>query len=176
MNRIEKIQEIEQFSHNRTFYLDQKKVYAKLNRNGIRSNDVQKNEEECSKFSSNIWGVRKERNREADWLKDLNRETDVNDERPQERVSISVEKTRKQCRTIPNWTAPVRYDPQGYWIKNFSSLQKRVSSQMNRILMGEDVLPDWMTHGRTVLCQKDPQKDNTADNYQPITVESACRN
>ena len=35
--------------------------------------------------------------------------------------------------------------------------------------MGEDDLPEWMTNGRTVLCQKDPQKGNTADNYQPIT-------
>ena len=26
-----------------------------------------------------------------------------------------------------------------------------------------------MTHGRTMLCQKDPRKDNTADNYRPIT-------
>ena len=26
-----------------------------------------------------------------------------------------------------------------------------------------------MTHDRTVLCQKDPQKGNTADNYRPIT-------
>ena len=26
-----------------------------------------------------------------------------------------------------------------------------------------------MSHGRTALCQKDPQKGNTADNYQPIT-------
>ena len=35
--------------------------------------------------------------------------------------------------------------------------------------MGEDDLPEWMTHGRTVLCQKDPRKGNTADNYRPIT-------
>ena len=26
-----------------------------------------------------------------------------------------------------------------------------------------------MTHGRTVLCQKDPRKGNTADNYRPVT-------
>ena len=35
--------------------------------------------------------------------------------------------------------------------------------------MGEDDLPEWMTHGRTVLCQKEPRKGNTADNYRPIT-------
>ena len=93
----------------------------------------------------------------------------VNDERSQERVSISVEKIRKQCRKIPNWKAPRRNSVQGYWIKNLGSLHQRVSSQMNRILMGEDDLSEWMTHDRTVLCQKDPQKGNTADNYRPIT-------
>ena len=70
----------------------------------------------------------------------------VNDERPQERVSISVEKIRKQSRKIPNWKAPGRDGVQGYWIKNLSSQQERVSSQMNRILMGEDDLPEWMTY------------------------------
>ena len=54
-------------------------------------------------------------------------------------------------------------------MKNLSSLHECVSSQMNSILMGEDDLPEWMTHGRTVLCQKDPRKGNTADNYRPIT-------
>ena len=36
--------------------------------------------------------------------------------------------------------------------------------------MGVDDLPEWMTHGCAVLCQKEPQKGNTTDNnYQPIT-------
>ena len=35
--------------------------------------------------------------------------------------------------------------------------------------MGEGDLPEWITHDRTVLCQKDPQKGNTGDNYRPIT-------
>ena len=36
---------------------------------------------------------------------------------------------------------------------------------MNRILMAEDDLPEWMTHGCTVFCHMDPQKGNIADNY-----------
>ena len=50
-----------------------------------------------------------------------------NDERPQEEVSISAEKIKKQCGKVPNWKAPRRIDVQGYWIKNLSSLHKRVS-------------------------------------------------
>ena len=84
-------------------------------------------------------------------------------------MSIRVEKARKQCRKIPNWKTPGRDTLQRYWIKNLSSLYKCVSSQMNRILMGEEDLPEWMTHGRTVLCQKFLQKDDTADNYWHIT-------
>ena len=44
------------------FDLDQKKIYAELNRNGIRSNDVP-NAEQCTK----------EHSREARWLNDLKR-------------------------------------------------------------------------------------------------------
>ena len=63
----------EQFRQNRIFDLTQKKIYAKLNRNEIRSNDV-RNAEICTTFWGNIWGVRKEHNREAEWLNDLKRE------------------------------------------------------------------------------------------------------
>ena len=66
-------QRIEQFRQNRIFDLDQKKIYAESNGNGIRSNDVP-NAEECTKFWGDIWGVKKEHNREAEWLKDLKRE------------------------------------------------------------------------------------------------------
>ena len=83
-------------------------------------------------------------------------------------MGISVEKIKKKCIKIPNWKAPGRDSVQGYWIKNLNSLHERVSSQTNRVLMGEDDLPEWMKHGCTVLCQKDPQKGNTADNYRPI--------
>ena len=35
--------------------------------------------------------------------------------------------------------------------------------------MGDDSLPAWMMHGRTVLCQKDPRKSNAIENYRPVT-------
>ena len=67
-------QRIEQFRQNRIFDLDQKKIKEELNRNEIRSNDVP-NAEECTKSLGNIWGVRKEHNRETEWMKDLKRES-----------------------------------------------------------------------------------------------------
>ena len=67
-------QRTEQFRHNRIFDVDEKQIYAELNRNGIRLNDVP-NAEECTKFWSDIWGVRKEHNREIEQLKDLKRKS-----------------------------------------------------------------------------------------------------
>ena len=67
-------QRIEIFRQNRIFNIEQKNIYAELNRDVIRSNDVP-NAEECAKFWSDIWGVRNEHNREAEWLKDLKRES-----------------------------------------------------------------------------------------------------
>ena len=65
-------QRIEQFRQNRIFDLVLKEIFEELNRNGIRSNDLP-NAEERTKFWIDIWGVRKEHNREAEWLKDLKR-------------------------------------------------------------------------------------------------------
>lgn len=37
------------------------------------------------------------------------------------------------------------------------------------MLEREAEVPEWMTCGRTVLCQKYPKKGNAVDNYRPIT-------
>ena len=54
---------------------------------------------------------------------------------------------------LPNWKAPGKDGVEFYWIKNLSNLLSDV--QINKILMEDDSLPTWMTHGRIVLFQKD---------------------
>ena len=88
---------------------------------------------------------------------------------PNKSMVISVEMVIKQCRKMPSWKAPGKYGVQGYWIKNLSNLHERIAIQMNKILMGEDSPPAWMTYGRTVVCQKDLKKGIAAENYRPIT-------
>ena len=70
---------------------------------------------------------------------------------------------------MPNWKSPGKDGVQGYWIKNLSNLHEQIVGQANKILMGDDSLPAWMTHGRTVLCQKDQLKGNSVKNYRQIT-------
>lgn len=156
-----------QFRLNRTFNVDQKKVYTELNGGVNRTNDVP-NDEESRKFWGDIWSVEKEHNKDAEWLKELKEEM-KNENHSQNRMLITIDKIRKQCRKMPNWKAPGKDKVQGYWIKNLTKMHNRIAEQLNKILMGEDDLPEWMTYGHTVLCQKDVTKGNTVDNYRPIT-------
>ena len=75
-----------------------------------------------------------------------------------EKVEISQEKVKMQCRKMPNWKAPGKDGVQRYWLKNLTSSHPRIAAHLNQILDGERPLPDWMTFGKTVLCQKDPAK------------------
>ena len=69
---------------------------------------------------------------------------------------------------MPNWKLPGPDLVQGFWIKNFSSLQGRVRSQLKECL-DSGFVPSWLTRGRTALLQKDKSKGNIASNYRPIT-------
>ena len=50
-------------------------------------------------------------------------------------------------------------------LKKLTSLHQRTDFQLNKILNGNEQLPDWLTYGRNVLCQKDRTKGNAVDNY-----------
>ena len=158
---------IEQFRQNRMFALDQKKFYVELNKTSNFLNEVP-NAEECTKFWGDIWRVEKEHNRSAEWLKELKKEIDCKMKRTQDTVRIDTEKVRKQSRKLPNRKASGPDGVQGYWLKHFTVHHETIVSQLDVMLMEEEVL-EWMAHGRTVLCQKDLQKGTVVDNYRPIT-------
>ena len=64
----------------------------------------------------------------------------------------------KQCRKMFNWKAPGKDDVQGYWIKNLSNLHERIAVKTNKILMGDDSLPAWITHGHTLPVRRIQEK------------------
>ena len=57
---------------------------------------------------------------------------------------------------------------QGFCLKNFSSLHKRVRLQVKECL-DSGFVPSWLTRGRTSLLQKYKNKGNVASSYRPIT-------
>ncbi len=158
-------QRINQFKINRLFQQDQKKVYQGFN--GMpKSDGGAPDAEESERFWSSIWGDEVQHNKEAEWLKELKDECG---ETRQDDIVINFLMVTTQAKKIPNWKAPGPDGVQGYWIKKLTSLHDRIAEQMNEMINNRVSIPAWMTTGKTVLCQKDPQKGNVVDNYRPIS-------
>lgn len=154
-----------QFKQNRMFNSSQKRLFAELN--GLEKGDDEiPDADESRKFWSNIWSKNKEHNHKAEWLEKLRTECEYE---KQEDIIITKEMITRQSKKIPNWKAPGRDGVQGFWLKRLSSLHERIAVQFNELLSGQKSIPDWLTYGKTVLCQKDRSKGSAVDNYRPIS-------
>ena len=75
----------------------------------------------------------------------------------------------QQTRRIPNWKCPGPDGVQGYWLKNLTELHMRIASQLNDLLNRRAKIPNWMITGKTILCQKDPERGSAGDDCRLIT-------
>ena len=48
------------------------------------------------------------------------------------------------------------------------ALHDRIASEMNDMINNGVAVPNWMTYGKTYLCQKDHSKCNAVNSYRPI--------
>ena len=72
---------------------------------------------------------------------------------------------------MQNWKSPGPDLVQEFWLKNISSLHKRVRLLLKECL-DSGFVPTWLTRVRTSLLQKDKSQGNVASNYSPITCLS----
>ena len=121
--------------------------------------------EELKQFWENLWSHSADHKKDAKWLQELQSEVDV---KKQEKIDITTESLKNILGRMPNWKSPVPDLVQGFWLKSFSSLHKRVRLQLKECL-DSGFVPSWLTRGRTSLLRKDKSKGNVASNYRPIT-------
>ena len=118
-----------------------------------------------------IRGETKEHGKDAKWLKNVKRVfEDFEYQEEQEKVEITKEKIKKILRKMPNWKAPGPDCVQGFWLKNFKSIQEGLRGSLLKCFENGK-LPTWMTRERTILMQKDKEKGLAANNYRPITCQ-----
>ena len=87
-------------------------------------------------------------------------------------TKITTEMIKEQVKKIPNWKSPGPDGVQGYWLKKLTALHECIAKQINDTISNAEDIPQWITLGKTVLCQKDPSKGNAVDNYRPISCLS----
>ena len=120
------------------------------------------NAAESTKFWSGLWDNDVQHNRSAEWLKELKGEATNN---AQENAVITMEMMKGKVRNLPNWKAQGTDGVQGYWPKNLTTLHDKIVKQVNDVINNSKHIPAWLTEGKTVLCQKDKQRDNAVDNF-----------
>ena len=45
----------------------------------------------------------------------------------------------------------------------------RIAAQLDELLNSRAEIPSWMNTGKTILCQKYPERGNVVDKYQTLT-------
>ena len=90
------------------------------NQKGERCDDDQPVAEESKQFWGNIWSQSADHKKDAKRLQDLRSEVSV---KKQEKIDITTESLKKILGRMPNWKSPGPDLVQGFWLKNFSSLQ-----------------------------------------------------
>ena len=154
-----------QYRQNRLFDNNQKQFYQEIQKK-TTTTSVMPDAEETKNFWKEIWGHASEHNRNASWLERV--EESLSRPEKQQEMKITEEKLRETLMKLPNWKAPGPDGVQGFWIKNFTSLHRLLARYLNDCLEKGDT-PKWMTTGRTVLIQKDPDKGVSPGNFRPIT-------
>ena len=143
---------------------DQKRVYQEMS--GKPSGEkVMPDAEKSVRFWSGIWDNDIQHNRRAEWLDEVRKEV----KGMSQKNVITAEMMRNKVRKLTNWKAPGPDGVQGYWLKNLPSLHDRIVGHMNDMINSTKNIPDWLTKGRTVVCQKDSQTGNAVDNFRPIS-------
>ena len=121
--------------------------------------------EESKQFWGKIWSQSADHKKGAKWLQNLRNEVNVE---KQEKIDITTGCLKKILGRTPNWKSPGLDLVQGFWLKNFSSLDESVRLQLKECL-DSGLVPSWLTRGTTSLLQRDKSKGNVASNYRPIT-------
>ena len=162
---------IDLYQQNRLFENNEKRLFERLE--GIERGGDEIPEAEASRnFWKGIWEKDVKHNEGADWIKKVETEAGKAASK-QAKVSATTERLKKQANKLSNWKSPGPdgVQGQGYLIKNIKSLHVQMSAMFNECLTS-DVVPPWLTKGKTVLIIKDKAKRNEVTNYRPITCSS----
>ena len=79
---------------------------------------------------------------------------------------------------MQNFKAPGLDCVQGFWLKNFKSIQEGLRRNLQKYSENGNV-PMWMTKGRTMLMQKVKEKCKEASYYEfitclPLKITNGC--
>ena len=157
---------VDSYRQNKLFENNQRQLYRELDHEEKDVMMISLCLKNRNSFGGNIWSQSADHKMDAKWLQELRSEVNV---KKQKKIDITTGILKKILGKMPNWKSSAPDLFQGFCLKYFSSLRKRVRLQLKECLDSWFVPCSWLTRGRTSLLQKDKSKGNVASNYKPIT-------
>jgi hypothetical protein len=159
------IKKDKQLRNNRTFKLDEGKLYRQMNKIA----DCEGTTPSMDKFVE-FWGSIWEDNSctpKKEWMEEIGQQLEQKVHTTDELV-ISESSIQKVMMKRKNWSAPgIDGIPNYYW-KNLKATWKPLCKAMCKWVGDNGTMPDWLTVGRTVLIPKTQDLSSERD-YRPIT-------
>ena len=153
---------------NNRFKYNQKKVFRDWKSKAIKVEEPP-TKEAITEFWSNIWHNKKEYNKNAKWLENLERSYCTNVTKSE--YVINKEVFDGVLKKVKNRGAPGPDRTQAFWIKKFTSTHSYMITEYSKHLEDRSSLAEWLSVSRTILLPKNSQTKQ-AKNYRPI----ACQN
>ena len=153
------------FHQNKTYEQNTKRFYRELGKTTIVIHQAP-GKESVENFWSSIWEKETRHNVNAEWIRQL--ENDSQNIPEQVWSGISIEETTIAIKRSKNWKSPGNDGVANFWLKYLTELHEDLTYAYNKCLESPETCPDWLTNGITYLLSKNDQTNNPK-NYRPIT-------
>ena len=155
------------FRHNKLFKTDTKKFYRQLGKEQKKVDKVPP-ANEIEDFWKKIWNNEKKYNEEAEWIRDMERASEMYP--TQEWEDILTEELSYALRRSSKWKSPGIDKVPNFWLHSFNSLHD-LATEYTKIVRQPEESPAWLVRGITYLLAKNEDTSNPK-NYRPITCLS----
>jgi len=150
---------------NKMFRENPKKLYREIGQSNIKVEHPPE-PTDIMTFWSNIYETEKHHNRDAEWLKTQQQESQ--DQEIMQWRDIQTKDVTDKLAYTANWKAPGPDRVSNFWLKKLTSTHKQMAANINDIIREPVRTPEWMLEGKTSLLPKN-QETKISKNYRPIT-------
>lgn len=159
------LQSNERKTQNMQFGRNEKQFYKTLEKQ-TESEIIPPKIEEIKDFWESIWSHPKHHKETATWTTEEQKK--YQHIPVQADHNISTEELKKVIQKIQAWKAPGVDHIHNFWYKRFTSIHEHLTTQINKIILEPNKLPQFLTQGKTYIKPKNSDTQNPA-NYRPLT-------
>ena len=153
---------------NRKFKIASKNVFRTMKGEGSEPVRDVPDQEKLEKFWGGLWGTETDFNKEAPWLKTLERQYATI--ATQVEYEITDEVLDKVIAKMPNDKPGIDLTTR-FWIKALQCTKQHLKRSLEKVFLKQVEIPTWLITTKTILMAKSKETNNE-QNYRPIAIQN----